>query len=65
MITPGRAPTYVRRCPLTSASSRTPPKEILSNLRPKLSAIDFPIYSKLVSFWIQEIKWINQSLSVQ
>src|SRR5690625_399760 len=30
IILPGIAPIYVRRCPLISASSRTPPNEILT-----------------------------------
>ena len=42
IILPGRAPTYVRLCPLISASSRSPPRDILTNLRPIVFAIDFP-----------------------
>src|SRR5438309_1002609 len=33
MIWPGNAPMYVRRWPRTSASSRTPPSDSLTNLR--------------------------------
>ncbi len=42
MMRPGSAPTYVRRCPRISASSRIPPREIRRNLRPIARAIDFP-----------------------
>ncbi|KAH0389295.1 hypothetical protein KCU92_g200, partial [Aureobasidium melanogenum] len=39
-IKPGIAATYVRRCPRISASSRTPPREILWNFRPSAVATD-------------------------
>ena len=32
---PGSAPTYVRRCPRISASSRTPPRATRTNFRPE------------------------------
>ena len=40
---PGRAPMYVRRWPRISASSRTPPSDMRTNLRPVARAIDSPI----------------------
>ena len=40
MITPGKAATYVLLCPLSSASSVTPPKDILANFLPIDYAID-------------------------
>ena len=43
MIFPGKAATYVLRCPLNYASSETPPNEILVNSFPKALAIDFAI----------------------
>ena len=42
MILPGSAPTYVLRCPLISASSLMPPREILTNFLPSALAMDFP-----------------------
>ena len=42
MIRPGRAPTYVRRWPRISASSRTPPRLSRTNLRPMARAMDWP-----------------------
>ena len=42
MIVPGIAPMYVRRWPRISASSRTPPTEMRTNLRPVVRAIDWP-----------------------
>ena len=39
---PGMAPTYVRRCPRTSASSRTPPSATRTNSRPIARATDSP-----------------------
>src|SRR5665648_921033 len=42
MMMPGIAPTYVRRCPRISASSRTPPTLMRSNLRPMASAMLWP-----------------------
>ena len=42
MIVPGIAPMYVRRWPRISASSRTPPTETRTNLRPSARAIDWP-----------------------
>ncbi len=42
MILPGSAPTYVRLCPLISASSLIPPKEIFTNFLPNARAIDLP-----------------------
>ncbi len=42
MIVPGIAPMYVRRWPLISDSSRTPPTEIRTNSRPSVRAIDCP-----------------------
>ena len=39
---PGSAPTYVRRCPRMSASSRTPPRLTRTNVRPSDAAIDLP-----------------------
>ena len=42
MIVPGIAPTYVRRWPRISASSRTPPSEMRTKLRPSARAIDCP-----------------------
>ena len=42
MIVPGIAPMYVRRWPRISASSRTPPTDIRTNLRPSARAIDWP-----------------------
>ena len=42
MIVPGIAPMYVRRWPRISASSRTPPTEMRTNLRPSVRAIDWP-----------------------
>ena len=33
---------YVLRCPLISASSLTPPKDILTKFLPVAEAIDFP-----------------------
>ena len=41
-ISPGSAPTYVRRCPRMSAASETPPSEMRSNLRPSAFAMDLP-----------------------
>ncbi len=41
-MTPGIAPTYVRRWPRISASSRTPPTEMRANSRPRARAIDWP-----------------------
>ena len=43
MMRPGSAPTYVRRCPRISASSRTPPSDMRMNLRLSARAIDLPI----------------------
>ena len=40
MILPGSAPMYVRRWPRISASSRTPPSDSRTNLRPVARAID-------------------------
>ena len=40
MILPGSAPMYVRRWPRISASSRTPPSDRRTNLRPVARAID-------------------------
>ena len=40
MILPGIAPMYVRRWPRISASSRTPPSDRRTNLRPVARAID-------------------------
>ena len=42
MILPGSAPMYVRRWPRISASSRTPPSDWRTNLRPSARAIDCP-----------------------
>ena len=42
MIVPGIAPMYVRRWPRISDSSRTPPTEMRTNLRPSARAIDWP-----------------------
>lgn len=42
MISPGSAPTYVRRCPRISDSSHTPPREIRWNFLPIAVAIDRP-----------------------
>ncbi len=42
MILPGRAPTYVLRCPRISASSRTPPRLIRTYFLPSASAMLFP-----------------------
>ena len=42
MIVPGIAPMYVRRWPRISASSRTPPALMRSNLRPIARAIERP-----------------------
>jgi hypothetical protein len=42
MTRPGSAPTYVRRCPRISASSRMPPRDMRMNFRPIARAIDFP-----------------------
>ena len=42
MIVPGMAPMYVRRWPRISASSRTPPTEMRTNLRPSVRAIEWP-----------------------
>src|SRR4030095_15971885 len=39
---PGSAPTYVRRWPRISASSRTPPRATRTNLRPMARATDSP-----------------------
>ena len=39
---PGSEPMYVRRWPRISASSRTPPSETRTNLRPSARAIDLP-----------------------
>src|ERR1700742_258104 len=41
-IRPGSAPTYVRRWPRISASSRTPPRATRTNLRPRVRATDSP-----------------------
>ena len=41
-IRPGSAPTYVRRWPRISASSRTPPRATRTNLRPRARATDSP-----------------------
>src|ERR1700704_4635053 len=41
-IRPGSAPTYVRRWPRISASSRTPPSDTRTNLRPMARATDSP-----------------------
>ena len=41
MIRPGKAPRYVRRWPRISASSRTPPKDILTNFLPNALATLF------------------------
>ena len=41
IIRPGIAPTYVRRWPRISASSRTPPRLICTNLRPTARAMPF------------------------
>ncbi len=41
-IRPGRAPTYVRRWPRISASSRMPPSATRTNLRPRVRATDSP-----------------------
>ena len=41
MIWPGSAPMYVRRWPRISASSRMPPSDTRTNLRPSDCAIDF------------------------
>ena len=43
MMRPGSAPTYVRRWPRMSASSRAPPSEMRTYLRPIARAIDFAI----------------------
>ena len=43
IIFPGIAPTYVFLCPLISASSFTPPKDILTNFLPIASARDLAI----------------------
>jgi hypothetical protein len=43
IMTPGRAATYVLRCPLNYASSCIPPKETLVNYLPNDFAIDFEI----------------------
>src|SRR5207249_3310728 len=42
MTRPGSAPTYVRRWPRISASSRMPPSDRRTNLRPMARAIDLP-----------------------
>ena len=42
MIVPGIAPMYVRRWPRISASSRTPPTEMRTNLRSSARAIEWP-----------------------
>jgi len=42
MIRPGIAPMYVLRCPRISASSCTPPKDILMYFLFKAAAIDLP-----------------------
>ena len=42
MIVPGIAPMYVRRWPRISDSSRTPPTDMRTNLRPSARAIDCP-----------------------
>ena len=42
MIVPGIAPMYVRRWPRSSDSSRTPPTEMRTNLRPSAVAIEWP-----------------------
>src|SRR6185369_15658511 len=39
---PGSAPTYVRRWPRISASSRTPPSDTRTNFRPSARATDSP-----------------------
>ena len=39
---PGSAPTYVRRWPRISASSRTPPRATRTNFRPSVRATDSP-----------------------
>ena len=39
---PGSEPMYVRRCPRISASSRTPPSDMRTNLRPSARAIERP-----------------------
>jgi len=41
-ILPGIEPMYVRRCPRISASSRTPPSDMRTNLRLVARAIDCP-----------------------
>src|ERR1041384_3187799 len=41
-IRPGSAPTYVRRWPRISASSRTPPSATRTNFRPSVRATDSP-----------------------
>ena len=43
MMRPGSAPMYVRRWPRMSASSRAPPSEMRTYLRPIARAIDFAI----------------------
>ena len=42
MIVPGIEPMYVRRWPRISDSSRTPPTDMRTNLRPSARAIDWP-----------------------
>ena len=42
MILPGSAPIYVLLCPRISASSLTPPKDILTNFLPMALATDLP-----------------------
>ena len=42
MMRPGSAPTYVRRCPRTSASSRTPPSDTRVKRRSSASAMLWP-----------------------
>lgn len=39
---PGMAPTYVRRCPLISATSESPPTEKRKYLRSRALAMDLP-----------------------
>ena len=41
MIRPGKAPKYVLLCPRISASSRTPPRDIFTNLRSNARATLF------------------------
>ena len=42
IILPGIAPIYVFLCPRISASSRKPPRDILTYFLPMASAIDLP-----------------------